>query len=90
MTDYFAKNFLSEFTRQEFLDFIVKLSDPAGRTEAEDSRWVRKFRDLAQHPKGSDLLFYPDPDMDSDEAVVEEVERYRRENGLPGFKDSNF
>lgn len=90
MKGYFERKSISEFTRQEFLDFVVKLSDPTGRTEEEDTRWVRKFRDLAQHPKGSDLLFYPDPDMGSDEAVVDEVERYRRENGLPGFKDSDF
>lgn len=89
MNNYFRKTKLEEFSRDDFLRFLADLSDPTGRTEAEDSRWIRHFRLLAQHPKGSDLLFYPEPGKDSDEAVVEEIERYRRENGLPGFKDSD-
>jgi hypothetical protein len=87
--DYLSKQSISEMTREEFLEFVRLLGNPIGRTEAEDSRWVRKFRDLAQHPKGTDLLFYPEPGRDSDEAVVEEIETHRRANGLPGFKDSD-
>lgn len=83
-------NSISELTREEFLEFVQFLGTTPGETEAENSRWIRKFCDLAQHRKGWDILFYPDPGKDSPEAMVEEVERYRRENGLPGFKDSDF
>lgn len=81
---------ISDFTREEFLEFIEFLGTAPGETEAENSRWNRKFESLAQHPSGTDLLFYPEPGKESDEAVVAEVERYRRENGLPGFKDSDL
>lgn len=81
---------ISDFTREEFLEFIEFLGTAPGETEAENSRWNRKFESLAQHPSGTDLLFYPEPGKEFDEAVVAEVERYRRENGLPGFKDSDF
>lgn len=88
--NYFKKTKIEQFTRQEFLEFLIALGDPTGRTETEDSRWIRHFRSLAQHPKGSDILFYPEPGKDSPEAIIEEVERYRRQKGLPGFKDSDF
>ena len=81
---------ISELTKQEFLDFVVFLGIAPGNTEPENSRWNRKFEDLAEHPSGTDLLFYPESGKESDEAVVDEVERYRHENGLPGFKDSDF
>lgn len=41
--DGFGKTKIEDFTRQEFLDFVTKLDDPTGRTEAEDSRWIRHF-----------------------------------------------
>lgn len=90
MNDYFRKVKLEDFSRAEFLMFLSELNDPKGRTEAEDDRWIEHFRILAKHPRGADLLFYPEAGKDSDEAVVEEIERYRRENGLPGFKDTDF
>ncbi len=36
--NYFMKTSIVEFTRQEFLDVVIALGDPTGRTEAEDSR----------------------------------------------------
>lgn len=35
---------ISELTKQEFLDFVVFLGMAPGNTEAENSRWNRKFR----------------------------------------------
>lgn len=90
MIDYMKAKSISEFTKKEFLGFVKFLGTAPGETEAENSRWNRKFRELAQHPKGTDLLFYPEPGKKTPQAMVEEVERYRRENGLPGFKDSDF
>lgn len=81
---------IAEFAREQFVKFVSFLGAAPGSTEAENSRWNRKFRELAQDPKGTDLLYYPDPGQESDEDVVAEVERYRRENGMLGFKDSDF
>lgn len=91
MTDYFDKKSIEQFSRQEFLEFVRLLGDPSGRTEKEDNRWIAHFDKLVYpDPRKNGILFYPEFGKESDEAVVEEVERYRRENGLPGFKDSDF
>ena len=46
---------------------------------------------VAPHPQGSDLLFWPEEGADdSPEGIVDEVERFCGENGLPGFMDSDF
>lgn len=90
MIDYMKASSISEFTKQEFLEFVKFLGTAPGETERENSRWNRKFRDIVQHPKGTDLLFYPESGKKTPQAMVEEVERHRRENGLPCFKDSDF
>lgn len=51
------------------------------------SRVIAKFRALVQHPARSDLIYYPKPGKEDPDVVVAEVERYRRENGLPGFRE---
>ncbi|WP_149766754.1 bacteriocin immunity protein [Paracoccus thiocyanatus] len=65
MIDCMKVKSISELTRKEFLDFVILLGKTPGKTEAEDSRWIRKFCELAQHRKGWDILFYPEPGKNS-------------------------
>jgi len=87
MIDYLNVKSITELTREEFLDFIRIVREPKD-TEKQEGRWLLKFDEFAEHPRGTDLLFYPKPGSESDEAVVEDVESYRRDNGLSGFKPS--
>lgn len=49
---------------------------------------VLEFERLSEHPKGSDVIFYPDQGKDySPEGIVREVKEWRRENGKSGFKE---
>lgn len=90
MIEALKKHSISEFTRAEFLDFVDAICRAAAPTEEEGSEWVGHFDKLvAPHPKGADLIFWPEEGADdSPEGVVAEVERYCRANGLPCFRDS--
>ncbi|MBU4681345.1 bacteriocin immunity protein [Cedecea davisae] len=82
------KKTLSDYSESEFLDLVRKICRAEGPTEEDDNRLVRKFRRLAEHPSGSDLIFYPDDGKDdSPEGIVKEVKEWRQANGKPGFKD---
>lgn len=79
---------LSDYSESEFLDLVRKICRAEGPTEEEDNRLVREFRRLAEHPSGSDLIFYPDDGKDdSPEGIVKEVKEWRQANGKPVFKD---
>ncbi|WP_409016534.1 bacteriocin immunity protein [Enterobacter bugandensis] len=57
-------------------------------TEEEGSLLVLEFERLSEHPKGSDVIFYPDQGKDySPEGIVREEKEWRRENGKSGFKE---
>ncbi len=82
------KKILSDYTESEFLDLVRKIYNAEGPTEEDDNRRVREFRRLAEHPSGSDLIFYPeDGKDDSPEGVVQEVKQWRQANGKSGFKN---
>ena len=84
---------ISDFTEKEFLVFVYGIyhaDSVSYPTERAHSRAVLEFKRLTEHPIGSDLIFYPAKHglKDSPEVVVEEVKRWRAEQGLPGFKSS--
>lgn len=66
---------------------MCRFSAPRDISEAEERREVEHFRRLAGRPAGSDLIFWPPDGVDTDEDMVAEVERYRTEAGLPGFRE---
>ncbi len=92
MTNALAKMILSDFTRKEFLAFVSRFYDDRPELSEEDvNREIRHFDLLvAPHPQRNGLIFWPEGGKDSAEAVVAEIERYCRENGLPCFSDSAF
>lgn len=79
---------ISDYTEEEFLDFVRKLFDVDSTTEAEDIQNILEFKRLTEHPDGSDLIYYPREDReDSPEGVVQEVKEWRQKNGKSGFKN---
>ena len=81
------KKTISDYTESEFLEFVRKICRAEGETEADDDKLVDEFRRLAEHPDGSDLIYYPRDDReDSPEGIVKEVKEWRAKNGKPGFK----
>ncbi|WP_029686713.1 bacteriocin immunity protein [Tatumella saanichensis] len=78
---------ISDYTEEEFLNFVRKIFDVDNTTEAEDIQNILEFKRLTEHPNGSDLIYYPREDReDSPEGVVQEVKEWRRAKGKSGFK----
>lgn len=81
------KKRLSDFTESEFLDFVAGVSKDTYKSEQEHIDAVLLFEQLSEHPSGSDLLYYPEPEADSTPAgIVKMVKEWRAVNGKPGFK----
>ena len=78
---------ISDYTEQEFLDFVRNLFDASNTTDAEDIENIFEFKRFAEHPDGSDLIYYPSENReDSPEGVVQEVKEWHQVNGKSGFK----
>ncbi len=92
MTDPLTASSLNELTKEEFTKFVGDIFEARAETEEQCLLWVRHFDKLvAPHPQKNGLIFWPKEGVDdSPEGVVDEVERFCRERGLPGFKDSDF
>ncbi len=78
---------LEEFTESEFLAFVKKVCEADFPTEAENDEAINKFIEVAEHPSGTDLLFYPAPTRpDTPEGIVQAIKEWRAANGKPLFK----
>lgn len=78
---------ISDYTEEEFLNFVRKIFDVDNTTEAEDIQNILEFKRLTEHPNGSDLIYYPRENReDSPEGVVQEVKEWRQTKGKSGFK----
>ncbi|EEF6915587.1 bacteriocin immunity protein [Salmonella enterica] len=82
------KKTISDYTEAEFLEFVRNMCRVEGKTEDDIVKLVDEFRRLTEHPKGSDVIFYPDDSQeDSPEGIVAEVKKWRAENSKSGFKN---
>ncbi|MGH1412177.1 MAG: bacteriocin immunity protein [Pelagimonas sp.] len=92
MIEALRKYQLNQFTKSEFLKFIDDISNDRAKTEEENEAWGRHFDQIVKpHPQKNGLFFWPEEGADdTPKGIVAELERYCRENGIPGFKDSDF
>lgn len=77
---------ISDFTEREFLDFVVKIYNVDYRTDRDHLNAIFEFKRITEHPKGSDLLYYPEPGKQGPQAIVTEVKAWRAAHNKPGFK----
>ncbi|CNI41257.1 colicin-E2 immunity protein [Yersinia thracica] len=78
----------TEYTESEFFELIKTLFDGSFRSEEELDSLVFAIVDAAEHPDGTDILFYPSNDSeDSPEGVLNFIKKWRAENGKPSFKE---
>lgn len=83
------KQSIHEITEQEFLYFVKKICNSDYPTEYQQTKAVQLFRDLSEHPYGSDLIYFPKGMKDdTPEGIVAKVKQWRAENGKPGFKEN--
>ncbi|MFJ7798589.1 bacteriocin immunity protein [Pseudomonas sp. NPDC096950] len=80
---------IGDYTEEEFIKLIQKIRviNKEGADE-ELGEILVQFRKLAEHPDGSDLIFYPEPGADnSAKGVTRTIKEWRAAERLPGFKD---
>lgn len=86
--DTLAKSSVTEFTRGEFLAYVTAFFNSEWDDEEDRDTHARHFKRLVfPDPRGRDLIYWPEAGVeDTPEGVVGQVEKFRRENGLPGFR----
>ena len=78
---------ISDYTEAEFFSLISELFNRSFSSEKERDVVVYAIVYAAQHPDGTDIIFYPKEDEeDSPEGVLKRIKEWRAANGLPGFK----
>lgn len=80
------KRTIADFTETEFLEFVIKIYEVDYPSDRAHLNAIFEFVRIAEHPKRSDLLCYPDPGKEGPRAIVDEVKAWRAANGKPGFK----
>lgn len=65
------KKKFEHYTEAEFTGFLTYICSAKSSSEAEFQRWLVHFEKITEHPKGTDLIYYPAPDADaSPEGIV--------------------
>ncbi|EEK7631535.1 bacteriocin immunity protein [Salmonella enterica subsp. enterica serovar Newport] len=59
------KKTLSDYTEDEFADFITKIRKVQFPSEKAHSEAVYEFAQLTEHPEGWDLIYHPKPGADN-------------------------
>ncbi len=90
--DYSKK--LTDYTELEFLELLHYLFYGRDHLEGKEHErstvnFVNYFVRITEHPRRSDVIFYPSEGQeDSPEGILKEVKEWRAQNGKPGFKAS--
>ncbi|EBL8291822.1 bacteriocin immunity protein [Salmonella enterica] len=81
------KDKYEEYTESEFFELLRNICEVNTDDEELHSIWVRNFVKVSEHPRGTDLIYYPEEgEDDSPEGILKTVKEWRTANGKPGFK----
>ncbi|MBY8936848.1 bacteriocin immunity protein [Pseudomonas fluorescens] len=82
-------NKITDYTEEQFIHLLQEIftSNGDGTPEMVLADLLDKFCELAEHPAGTDLIYWPEDDADcTPEGITETVKKWRATNELPGFK----
>ncbi|MUI60477.1 bacteriocin immunity protein [Pseudomonas aeruginosa] len=78
---------ISDYTEAEFFSLISELFNRDFSSEEERDAVVYAIVNAAEHPDGTDIIFYPKEDEeDSPEGVLKRIKEWRATKSLPDFK----
>ncbi|WP_025809715.1 bacteriocin immunity protein [Pseudomonas chlororaphis] len=80
---------IPDYTEAEFIRFIQEIFTANGNGTPDEvlDDLLDEFRQLTEHPDGSDLIYWPEDEAQcTPEGITNTVKKWRRANGLPGFK----
>ena len=76
-----------DYTEFDYMNLIHRLFKGDYSSEKELDEIVELIVDAAEHPAGSNVLYYPAEGVeDSPEGVLKTIKDWRAANGKPGFK----
>ncbi|KAE9639892.1 hypothetical protein EJA70_27025 [Pseudomonas sp. PB103] len=76
-----------DYTEFDYMNLIHRLFKGDYSSEKELDEIVELIVDAAEHPAGSNVLYYPAEGVeDSPEGVLNTIKEWRAANGKPGFK----
>ncbi|QCY14669.1 bacteriocin immunity protein [Pseudomonas sp. MPC6] len=80
------KSKLSDYTEAEFIEFINEIKF-GSNDEAQEDKLIFHFKKVVGHPAGSDLIFYPENNVEnSAKEIIQILKEWREAQGLPGFR----
>ncbi|MEB0048830.1 MULTISPECIES: bacteriocin immunity protein [unclassified Pseudomonas] len=82
-------NSFSDYTEAQFIRLMQEIFTANNNGTPDDvlGELLDQFCKLAEHPDGTDLIYYPESeDQCTPEGITETVKKWREANGLPGFK----
>ncbi|MCL6309670.1 bacteriocin immunity protein [Pseudomonas sp. SZ57] len=85
------KKTIFDYTEAQFANFIqdILVANSSGASDEVMADLLDQFCEIADHPAGTDLIYYPEDGADdSAEGITQTVKAWRAANGLPGFKDA--
>ncbi|KFE57922.1 bacteriocin immunity protein [Pseudomonas syringae] len=85
------KQKLQDYTQAEFGDFVSQITTVAVSEKAHN-RMISHFDAIVGHPKGADLIFYPelseyDSYLPAEGVIVSQVKQWHNNKGQAAFKD---
>jgi hypothetical protein len=81
------KHSFADYTCAEFRTVVEELLQASG-TSAWQDRLLEHFIEMAEHPDGSDLLYYPANELEGCAlGVIARIIAWRKSKGLSLFKD---
>lgn len=98
MNSITLKDRLEDYTEKEFLDILNEFRKSTRKEKNLNGKKLDDYLDklmdnfilVTEHPKGSDLIVYPENDADGEPLkIIEIIKEWRRSKGLALFKDSN-
>lgn len=89
MSDPFIKNSLSDYTENEFIEFLEELfKEDLAPTDDRADVLLMHFNNIVGHPSRMDLIYHPERGADtSAEGITKTIKEWRAAHGLPGFKE---
>ncbi|KAA9001778.1 bacteriocin immunity protein [Affinibrenneria salicis] len=88
------KTNLEDYTEREFVDFLNNFFENPNNIKGNArkkhiEKLTSHFDNIINHPEGNGLIFNPPDDRsDSPEGIIDELKRWRKQQGLPLFKGS--
>lgn len=87
LDQHLLKNTLSDYTEAEFLELLRFIfRENQAPTDALLDTLLIHYRQVVEHPSGTDLIYYPETGDCTPESLLDELKAWLAINKKPGFR----